>query len=356
MNSILINFKNNQKNSDENIRKINDYDIFGLLSYEKNCNNFDGIKKIINRIKIIENSTLILRYMKQIYQDFKSQFYLLEGFEEYISSEEEQIKIINQINEYDNFFISIVDKDNDKLAALAKKFYINEENKNMYKYQFNDEFDAFYLYFRLIIDDNEEIAKNVLINSVSKNFEFLNKNYKYTLIEIMMKYMYLLKNQDEKKDLLLIIIQDYINNFYNSSYYINLDYKNAICNFRSLNDELINLLNTNLVWNKRNIFLVPIKVYLQGKKNRRIIFDMYIEQIKQKYDIYKIENPNKNIITYFESKENIYYIFLKIYWFDQHKDDPLIEDTLYNYLKDKLNIINDDDCSQLLSSVQKMLQ
>ena len=356
LNSILINFKNNQKNSDENIRKINDYDIFGLLSYEKNCNNFDGIKKIINRIKIIENSTLILRYMKQIYQDFKSQFYLLEGFEEYISSEEEQIKIINQINEYDNFFISIVDKDNDKLAALAKKFYINEENKNMYKYQFNDEFDAFYLYFRLIIDDNEEIAKNVLINSVSKNFEFLNKNYKYTLIEIMMKYMYLLKNQDEKKDLLLIIIQDYINNFYNSSYYINLDYKNAICNFRSLNDELINLLNTNLVWNKRNIFLVPIKVYLQGKKNRRIIFDMYIEQIKQKYDIYKIENPNKNIITYFESKENIYYIFLKIYWFDQHKDDPLIEDTLYNYLKDKLNIINDDDCSQLLSSVQKMLQ
>ena len=356
LNSILINFKNNQKNSDENIRKINDYDIFGLLSYEKNCNNFDGIKKIINKIKIIENSTLILRYMKQIYQDFKSQFYLLEGFEEYISSEEEQIKIINQINEYDNFFISIVDKDNDKLAALAKKFYINEENKNMYKYQFNDEFDAFYLYFRLIIDDNEEIAKNVLINSVSKNFEFLNKNYKYTLIEIMMKYMYLLKNQDEKKDLLLIIIQDYINNFYNSSYYINLDYKNAICNFRSLNDELINLLNTNLVWNKRNIFLVPIKVYLQGKKNRRIIFDMYIEQIKQKYDIYKIENPNKNNITYFESKENIYYIFLKIYWFDQHKDDPLIEDTLYNYLKDKLNIINDDDCSQLLSSVQNMLQ
>ena len=56
--------------------------------------------------------------------------------------------------------------------------------------------------------------------------------------------MYLLKNQDEKKDLLLIIIQDYINNFYNSSYYINLDYKNAICNFRSLNDSNFSLNST----------------------------------------------------------------------------------------------------------------
>ena len=65
------------------------------------------------------------------------------------------------------------------MQSLVKKFYINEENKDMYKNQFNDEFDSLYLYIRCIIDDNEEIAKNVLIPNLEKQFEFLNKNLKY---------------------------------------------------------------------------------------------------------------------------------------------------------------------------------
>ena len=79
----------------------------------------------------------------------------------------------------------------------------------MYKNQFNDEFDSFYLYFRLIIDNNEEIAKAVLIPDVVKNFVFLNKNYKTTLIEVMMKYLYLITDKVEKAKLLLSIMMDY---------------------------------------------------------------------------------------------------------------------------------------------------
>ena len=358
LNSIFDNFKKNQNNLDEKIRKVNDIDIFGLLSYEKNKNNFEGIKNIINKIKIIENSTLLLRYMKKIYQDFKQQFYIMEGFEEYISNEETQLKIINQKTEYDNFFISIVDQDENKLNSLVKKFYINEENKDMYRYQFNDEFDSFYIYFRLIIDNNEEIAKNVLIPNISKNFEFLNKNYKYTLIEVMMKYIYLLKTQEEKRQLIQIIIQDYINNVYYSSYYINLDYKNAICTFGSLNEELIDLINNNLVFDKRNIFIVPDKVYLQGKKNKRIITDIYIEKMKKMYEIYKLVNQKyKNIVAYFESPENRFYLILQYYWgkISDKDNEYLVENTFYNYLKDKLNVISDDDCSQLLLAVQNLI-
>ena len=358
LNSIFDNFKKNQNNLDEKIRKVNDIDIFGLLSYEKNKNNFEGIKNIINKIKIIENSTLLLRYMKKIYQDFKQQFYIMEGFEEYISNEETQLKIINQKTEYDNFFISIVDQDENKLNSLVKKFYINEENKDMYRYQFNDEFDSFYIYFRLIIDNNEEIAKNVLIPNISKNFEFLNKNYKYTLIEVMMKYIYLLKTQEEKRQLIQIIIQDYINNVYYSSYYINLDYKNAICTFGSLNEELIDLINNNLVFDKRNIFIVPDKVYLQGKKNKRIITDIYIEKMKKMYEIYKLANQKyKNIVAYFESPENRFYFILQYYWakISDKDNESLVENTFYNYLKDKLNVTNDDDCSQLLLAVQNLI-
>ena len=358
LNSIFDNFKKNQNNLDEKIRKVNDIDIFGLLSYEKNKNNFEGIKNIINKIKIIENSTLLLRYMKKIYQDFKQQFYIMEGFEEYISNEETQLKIINQKTEYDNFFISIVDQDENKLNSLVKKFYINEENKDMYRYQFNDEFDSFYIYFRLIIDNNEEIAKNVLIPNISKNFEFLNKNYKYTLIEVMMKYIYLLKTQEEKRQLIQIIIQDYINNVYYSSYYINLDYKNAICTFGSLNEELIDLINNNLVFDKRNIFIVPDKVYLQGKKNKRIITDIYIEKMKKMYEMYKLVNQKyKNIVAYFESPENRFYLILQYYWakISDKDNESLVENTFYNYLKDKLNVTNDDDCSQLLLAVQNLI-
>ena len=352
LNSILINFKENQSINHEKIKYVNDFDIFGILSYEKSKNNFEEIKNILNKIKPIEKSTIILRYMKQIYQDFKSKYHYMEGFEDYITNEETQIKIMNEINDYDQFFVSLISNDNNKLISLVNKFYINEENKNMYKYQFNDEFDSLFLYFSLIINDNEEIAKSVLVPNVTKIFEFLNKNYKYTLIEVMLKYIHLINNPKDQKKLILVIIQDYYNNFYNSSYYINLDNKNAICNFTSLNNELITLISNELIWNQKKLFNISIKAFLQAKKNRRKIFDLYIEKMKQQYEIYKINNPEKNIVTYFESNQNGTYNFLKQFWFKEPENDPLLVDVIYNYLKDKLNIINDIECSQLLSASQ----
>ena len=354
LNSILINFKENQSLNDEKIKYVNDFDIFGILSYEKSKNNFEEIKNILNKIKPIEKSTIILRYVKQMYQDFKSKYHFMEGFEEYISNEETQIKIINQINDYDQFFISLISNDQIKLTSLVNKFYINEDNKNMYKYQFNDEFDSMFLYFSLIINDNEEIAKSVLVPNVTKLFEFLNKNYKYTLIEVMLKYIHLINNPEEQKELVLIIIQDYYNNFYNSSYYINLDNKNAICNFTSLNNELITLISNDLIWSQKKLFTISIKSFVQAKKNRRKIFDLYIEKMKILYEKNKIKILGKNIVTYFESNESGTYNFLKQFWFKEpeNENEPLLVDVIYNYLKDKLNINNDIECSQLLAAAQ----
>ena len=354
LNSILINFKENQSLNDEKIKYVNDFDIFGILSYEKSKNNFEEIKNILNKIKPIEKSTIILRYVKQMYQDFKPKYHFMEGFEEYISNEETQIKIINQINDYDQFFISLISNDQTKLTSLVNKFYINEENKNMYKYQFNDEFDSMFLYFSLIINDNEEIAKSVLVPNVTKLFEFLNKNYKYTLIEVMLKYIHLINNPEEQKELVLIIIQDYYNNFYNSSYYINLDNKNAICNFTSLNNELINLISNDLIWSQKKLFTISIKSFVQAKKNRRKIFDLYIEKMKILYEKNKIKILGKNIVTYFESNESGTYNFLKQFWFKEpeKENESLLVDVIYNYLKDKLNINNDIECSQLLAAAQ----
>ena len=355
LNSILINFKNNQGKINEKENTVSDFDIFGLLSFEVYHNKFENIKNILNSIKVIENSALLLRSIKKLYQNYKTTYCLLEGFEEYISNDEARLKVFNSINDYKNFFISLVDKDDNKLNALVSKFYINEENKDMYKNQFNDEFDSIYLYFRVFVDDNEQIAKKIFIPNFLNYFEFLNKNYKYTLIGIMMKYLYLLKDQNEKMNFLKIIIKDYQQNCYNSSYYINLDYKSAIINFNSLNNELVIFVYYSLIWNKVHPFYVLTTVFFLGKNNLRKIFDAFIEQMKLTYTKYKLKNPEKSIINYFESPENYLGFTLKLYFFYLPRNDSLFKDTVYNYLRDKFNLKTDEECSELLSAVEDLI-
>jgi hypothetical protein len=290
LNSILINYKKyiNNSNGDKIItaneeNNVSDYDIYGLLSYELKCKNFESIKKILTQIKYIENSNLLLSYTKDIYNYFKSNFYPLEGFEEYIDDEKEKIKIINQIKEYDDFFKSLVNNDKDKLLSLANKFYINEENKNMYRNQFNDEYDSLYLYFRCIIDDNEEIAKKLFVPNMDKNFEFLNKNLKYTLIEIMMKYMYLIKDKNEQIKIIDLIIKDYSLNYYSSSFNIRTLYQKAICNFSSCYNSSVSYIYDNLLKNQK-IFVKSKDIYLNGKGNRKKIFDFISDNVQNNYD------------------------------------------------------------------------
>ena len=181
LNSILINYKKSIKKSNDDNKiitqeakenNVSDYDIYGLLSYEMMCKNFKNIKKILTELKFIENSFLLLLYAKDIYNNLKFKYSRLEGFEEYIDDENEKIKIINQIKKFNQFFKSIVNNDKDKLLSLTNKFYINEENKSLFNNQFNDEYDSLYLYFRCIIDDNEEIAKKLFVQIWIKILNF----------------------------------------------------------------------------------------------------------------------------------------------------------------------------------------
>ena len=353
LNSILINYKKSIKNSNDNIKvttqeeienNVSDYDIYGLLSYEMKCENFENIKKILTQIKYIENSNLLLSYIKDIYNKFKYNFYPLEGFEEYIDDEKEKIKIIKEIKEYDDFFKSLVSNDKDKLLSLANKFYINEENKNMYKNQFNDEYDSLYLYFRCIIDDNEEIAKKLFVPNMDKNFEFLNKNFKYTLIEMMMKYIYLIEDKNDQIKIIDLIIKDYSLNYYSSSLNIRTLYQKAICNFGSCNISSFSYIYENLLKNSK-IFRKNKDIYLNGRGNRKKIFDFLSEVVQKKYDENK-ENKNKyeNIFDYFSSKEcKDYFYLLKSIWDDKLSESTLLTKTLVNYFKDKFKLENESD-------------
>ena len=351
LNAILINYKKSINNSnddkiitsqEEKENFVSDYDIYSLLSYEMKCKNFENIKKILTQIKYIENSNLLLSYIKDIYNYFKSNFYPLEGFEEYIDDEKEKINLINQIKEYDDFFKSLVNNDKDKLLSLANKFYINEENKNMYKNQFNDEYDSLYLYFRCIIDDNEEIAKKLFMPNMEKTFEFLNKNLKYTLIEMMMKYIYLIKDKNDQIKIIDLIIKDYSLNYYSSSFNIRTLYQKAICNFTSCSNSSFSYIYNYLLKNSK-IFKKSKDIYLNGKGNRKKIFDFLTEIVQKNYD----ENKYiyESIFDYFSSNENSeYFYFLKTIWFDKlgdSTDSTLLKKTLVNYFKDKFNLENE---------------
>jgi len=344
LNSILVNYKNkisktNEKSTNDQEEKentVSDYDIFGLLSYENKNKNFESIKKILSKIKYIEKSELLMSYIKDIYEEFKPKFYVLEGFEEYVDSENEKTKIKNQIKEYDNFFKSLVDDDKEKLLSLSKKFYVHEENKDVYRNQFNDEYDSLYLYFRCIIDDNEEIAKKVFVSDIDTHFEFLNKNLKYVLIEIMLKYIYLVKDKNDQLKIINLIIKDYKNNYYNSSYYINNFYQKAICNFGSFDSSLYLYLFNELL-SKTKIFNYSMNKCLRGRGNRRKIFDTYVELVKKNFENNQ-DNKNifGNIYVYFSSNtNNNYYFYLKQMWFNEERDSPSLYNVLINYFRDK---------------------
>ena len=131
-----------------------------------------------------------------------------------------------------------------------------------------------------------------------------------------------------------------------------MDYKTAILNFKWLNAELFNILNNNLVFNKNNIFIVSVKMYLQGKYNLKTMFDIYTESTIVNFIQFKLIYPENNIISFFQSKENIYYAYLKQFLMNQKKDQSLMVDIFYNYFKEKFNIESDDECAQLIGAIQ----
>ena len=340
LNSILKNYQINSQQEDnkkEDVNKVSDHDIFGLLSYEFKMNNLDNIKKILSSIKCINKSELLLTYIKDIYEEFKQKICKLEGFEEFIDDQKLKEEEINKTKEFDNFFISLVDNNNLKLMNLTKKFFINEGNKDVYRNQYNDEFDTLYLYYRCIIGDGEEIGKIIFTQNILKNFEFINKNFKYIIIEIALKYIYLLKDDEEKKKLIDTIIKDYNDNYYSSSYYIRKLYSNAISNFGSLDESLFFRLYSQLL--SKSTFTYTKTTLFHGKKSRRLLFDGLLNYLKKQFSSNESNLFYENYYAYLSSPNcRSYLLYLKLMWINEKEPSSLAYDTLLNYFKSKFGL------------------
>ena len=65
-----------------------------------------------------------------------------------------------------------------------------------------------------------------------------------------MKYIYLIKEQENQKKLINLITKDFFDNYYSSSYYIRVYYQNAICNFGFMDKAIYIYLYNNLLTKK----------------------------------------------------------------------------------------------------------
>ena len=350
-NGILNFYKENKniipvkKSEDDVNNNVSDYDIFGLILYEIFSDNFNQIKKILNYIKPIENSHLLLQLTKDIYELYKNKLFGLEGFEEFIKEDNIRNKNINDLKEYELFFGNLIKKDENKIKTLINKFYINEENKDMYRNQYDDEYDALYLYFLCIINNDEETAKNVFKDNMFKNFEFLNKNYKYTLIEIMFKYIKLYGDKEKQIELFKFILNDYKDNYYGSSYYIKEFYQKAICYFDNCDISLVEYIFTDVL--KHSILIFNTSSYLHGKNNRRKLFDAILNILIKIYEADDQNLENYGNICNFVAKSKMLKTlkFFKIDEKTSNLDSDILFSTLEGYFLDKFKLNSNNDKS-----------
>jgi hypothetical protein len=156
--------------------------------------------------------------------------------------------------------------------------------------------------------------------------------------------MYLIKDKNDQIKIIDLIIKDYSHNYYSSSLNIRTLYQKAICNFASCNNSSFSYIYNNLLKNSK-IFKKSKDIYLNGKGNRKAIFDFLTEIIQKNYD----ENKNRygSIFDYCSSNEGIeYFYFLKTIWFDKLRDSTdstLLTNTLVDYFKDKFKLENEQE-------------
>ena len=220
----------------ENVNfKISEFDIFGILSMKFMLEEWDNLIKILQNLKPIK-SYLLLKYTIGIYHKIISTKCKFVGYES-ILNEEDRIKEENNIKMINEIFSNIIDNDPNFIKSIVDKFYINEQNKEVYYDLFNDEYESVFLYFLCLIGKKEEVIKKMFISNLN-DFEFINKNLKLTMIAAIMENLNLLPSE-EQVEYFKIILNDYISNYYVNSTLIKRDNLNAMLNFNNCCSEVI---------------------------------------------------------------------------------------------------------------------
>ncbi len=215
--------------------KISEFDIFGILSMKFMLQDWDNLINILQNLKPIK-SYLLLKYTKGIYLKIISSKCKFEGYENILNEENRQ-KEENEIKKINDIFSNLIDNDPNFIQSLVNKFYINEQNKEVYYNQFNDEYESVYLYFLCLIGKNVEVVKKMFISNLS-DFEFINKNLKLTMIDAIMNNLNLL-NPEEQVKYFKEILSDYISNYYINSTLIKRENLNSMLNFDNCCSEVI---------------------------------------------------------------------------------------------------------------------
>ena len=307
LNSIIEEYIKNPKG------KVNEIDIYGILSYEKSKMSFDKLIEIIKKIAPVKNY-ILLKLIFNIYKNIKSKNYK-EGME-YIENNNNEEKDNNKINNINNtlddiditFYNFIDNKDKNLINELCNKFWVGDENSIIYNNQFNDEFEALYLYFLCIIGNNEDIAKKILlVSDFELYYKFVNKNLIYTINHIILKYIYLIKKDDQIK-FFKILLQEHIKNYYKNSISIRNKSESSLFTLYNADMSILEYFFKEVIFNTEGRYNFNLIFMTEKNKNRKKILDILFKLIKENYEEFlkeKSENNKISLITYInESKGN----------------------------------------------------
>ena len=285
--------------------KVNEIDVYGILSYEKSKKSFDKLIEIIKKISPIKKH-ILLKLILSIYKSMKSKNYK-EGMEfiELNNDEKDNNKINdinNKLDDIDLTFYNFIDnKDKTLINELCNKFWVGDENSIIYNNQFNDEFEELYLYFLCVIGNNEEIAKKILLVPDFKlYYHFVNKNLIYTINHIILKYIYLIK-KDEQINFFIILLSEHIKNYYNNSIIIRIKSESSLFTLYNADISIFEYFFKEVIFTSDGRYNFNLNLITEKNKNRKKILDTLFKLIKENYEEFlkeKEENNKISLITY----------------------------------------------------------
>lgn len=284
LSDILIDCIISSFNKGDNISYLN---IYSIISWYHSMKNLDKCIFILKKLKKVKNY-LLLKISKEIFLSCFNTKYIMEGIEHLIESNEEREEYIKGQNEIYSTFTNLVEKDNQIIAHLFNKIFVYDEQTSVaYANQFNDEAEEIIMYFIFIVanfEDQEKIKK--LLETFIKFPDFINKNLKFSIYQVLLKYCKILPFEQQKQ-IYEIIFKDYKDSYETNSSYIRYYFEEAITDVDVLPNELLDY----LLETKTEFFYYNSK---QTLKSSVKLMDALIRAIKKQYEFSLIDSKDKN--------------------------------------------------------------
>lgn len=334
------------------IDSLSQFDISGLLFDYFELKNLKGFIKILMCVNLSKSI--------RTYLPLSIIFKFYKFFNELILS---STSLVNKDNNYLHFFECQFDiaascrkviqfvkgsADFDFLSSiqnyLLTRLYPKDDSVYGLEQEKDDEYIDILLKFKYIIDDKQDMndsywnkifEQDLLLKNIVSNFDvdLANKNFKFTLYTIYLKYAYVFHSENKIHENFMSIFNSYVSN------YFTLSHTTRYC-FHNIFGVIDNLPKNTILWflkqiyedmSCRRIYFNNVNLYRFFSLNRKRVIDILLDDIIQSY-----HKGDKQLSDYLKDgyhKSQFMAIFKSIY---SSKLGKYYKDQAYNYLSKAL--------------------